>query len=157
MNIKRFTVLSIEDNKPDFVLLEKALNKIEGLSLDIINIPSGEKSLDFIYKKGEYTEATTPDLIILDINLPLLDGQEILKILKEDKKYRIIPVIMFSTSDNEKDIKKSYGLYANSYITKTFDINELFRKIADMGEYWLKTSEIPNLNNICIVQKNNKN
>ena len=86
MNRQEFTILSIEDNKPDFVLLEKALNNIEGISLDIINIPSGEKSLDFIYKKGEYQNAPTPDLIILDINLPLLDGQEVLKTLKKDAR-----------------------------------------------------------------------
>lgn len=157
MNRQEFTILSIEDNKPDFVLLEKALNDIEGLNLNIINIPSGEKSIDFIYKNGEYKNSPTPDLIILDINLPLLDGQEVLKKIKKDDIYKIIPVIMFSTSDSEKDIKKSYSLYANSYITKTFDINELFKKIADMGEYWLKTSEVPSINNICVLEKNNEN
>ena len=149
----RFTILSIEDNEPDFVLLKQALKKVEGMTLDIINIQNGQKSLDFLYKKGEYESAPTPDLIILDINLPNISGHSVLEIVKNDPKLKIIPVIMFSTSDAEKDIEESYGLYANSYITKTFNINELFRKIASMADFWLKTADLPSTSNFCIVQK----
>lgn len=152
MHEQIFTVLSVEDNQPDFALLEKALNAIPDLSLNIINIANGQYALDFIYKKGNYSSAPTPDIIILDINLPLINGQEILKTLKNSEEYRTIPVIMFSTSDSEKDIMEAYHLYANSYITKTFDVKELFRKISSLGEYWLKTNKPPKTNNFYFVQ-----
>lgn len=153
MNKKIYNILSIEDNKPDFILLEKALKKIENIDINVINIPNGKTALDFVYKRGKYNKSPTPDLIIIDINLPLLSGQEIIKILKEDQKYRIIPIIVFSTSDAEKDILESYKLHANSYITKTFDIKELFQKISSLGEYWLKTNEPSPIQPIYVVKK----
>jgi len=141
-----FTILSIEDNRPDFELLKTALEKIEGLFLNIINVSNGKKAIDFIYKKEDYKNAPTPDLIILDINLPFMDGKEVLKCLKKDEEYRMIPVIIFSNSESSSDIEETYKLYANSYITKTFNVQEVFKKIAIVGEYWLKTSEIPSIN-----------
>ena len=141
-----FTILSIEDNRPDFELLKTALEKIEGLFLNIINVSNGKKAIDFIYKKEDYKNAPTPDLIILDINLPFMDGKEVLKCLKKDEEYRMIPVIIFSNSESSSDIEETYKLYANSYITKTFNVLEVFKKIAIVGEYWLKTSEIPSIN-----------
>ena len=153
MTTQLFTIFSIEDNEPDFVLLQQALNHVPGLSIDLINIKNGRAALDFLYKREDYASSPTPDLIILDINLPNMSGHEILKIIKNDDNLKIIPVIMFSTSDSEKDIEESYKLYANSYITKTFDIKELFRKIATMAEYWMKTTELPSSSNFCLVHK----
>ncbi len=157
MDNKKFTILSIEDNKPDFILLEKALNKIQDISLDIINIDNGKNALDFLYKKGEYQSAPTPNIIILDINLPVINGKEILKTIKNDDCYKVIPVIVFSTSDYYSDIEEAYRLYANSYITKTFDIHELYKKITDIGEYWLKSNELPDTNNFCFIHKGRNN
>ncbi len=149
---KRFTILSIEDNKADFTLLAKALNRIEGLSLDIINIDNGQNAVDFLFKKKEYKSAPTPNIIMLDINLPAINGKEILKLLKNDKCFRTIPVIIFSTSDYYSDIEEAYKLHANSYITKTFDIQDLYAKVKSIGEYWLKTNRLPDNNNFCFVQ-----
>ena len=156
MSDKRFTILSIEDNEPDFYLLKRALEKIPNLRLEIININNGKGALDFIYKKNEHQSAPTPDIIILDINLPYINGKEILKTIKNDEKYKMIPVIIFSTSDCSIDIENLYKSYANSYLTKTSDVDELFKKIAVMGEYWLKISEIPGTNNFCFVQNDKK-
>lgn len=153
---KRFTVLSIEDNKPDFVLLKNALERIPDISLDIINIDNGEDALNFLYKKEEFKSAPTPNIIILDINLPSIDGKEILKAIKNDKNYKSIPVIIFSTSDYYADVEEMYKLHANSYITKTFDIKELFHKINMIGEYWLKSNELPDKNNFCFINREDK-
>ncbi len=150
---KRFTVLSIEDNEADFILLEKALNKIPDLSLNIININNGEDALNFLYKKESYKSAPTPNIIILDINLPGISGKEILKTIKEDKNYRVIPVIIFSTSDYYLDIEETYKSYANSYIVKTFDIKDLNSKIANIGEYWLKSNKLVDITDICFIHK----
>lgn len=155
MPYKQFTILSIEDNKADFQLLKQNLLSISEVDLTIMNIDNGDKAMDFIFKMNGYQSAKTPDLIILDINLPSIDGTEILKKIKEHKIYRIIPIIVFSTSDAEEDIIKSYNLYANSYITKSFEIGDIFKKIAVMGEYWLKTAILPKIENICFVHKEN--
>lgn len=153
MNNKHFTIVSIEDNEPDFVLLDRALKAVEDIDIDLINIKNGKNAIDFLYKKNEYTSAPTPNVIILDINLPKINGHEILRSIKKDPHLRTIPVIIFSTSDSEKDIEESYALYANSYITKTFNIQELFKKIATMADYWLKTTELPRTTNYCRVKK----
>jgi len=153
MENKQFTVLSIEDNKPDFILLEKALHNIPNISLNIININNGQNALNFIYKKGEYKSSPTPDIIILDINLPSISGKEILKILKNDENYKMIPIIIYSTSDYYHDIEESYKLHANSYIVKACDTNELFHNISEMGKYWLTISEIPNIDNSYFIYK----
>lgn len=153
MKIKHFTIMSIEDNEPDFVLLEKAFKAVPNLSIDLINIQNGKDSLDFLYKKNGYESAPTPNLIILDINLPKINGHEILQSIKNDEKLKMTPVIVFSTSDSEKDIEESYALYANSYITKTFNVKELFEKIAILADYWLKTTELPPVSNFCSVKK----
>jgi len=150
---KVFEILSVEDNEPDFDLLQNALSKIQDVSLNITHISNGQCALDYVYKKGEYEKCKTPDLIILDINLPKINGYEILKKIKNSKRYKRIPVIMFSTSTLEEDISKSYEAHANSYIIKSFDVKTLFEKVATMGEYWLKTSEMPQKGNICVIKE----
>jgi CheY-like chemotaxis protein len=156
MALKKFTVLSIEDNEPDFLLIKRALNEIPNISLNIININNGEKALDFIYQKNEYHSSPTPDIIILDINLPLINGKEILKTIKKDKNHRSIPVIIFSSSENNDDIQEVYELYANSYISKTFDVKDLFKNLIDMGNYWLKTNKTPKDNNLYFLKNENQ-
>jgi len=150
---KKFTVLSIEDNEADFTLLERSLNKIPDISLDIINISNGKDALNFLYKQGDFQYAPTPHIIILDINLPSINGKEILEAIKKDEKYKVIPVIIFSTSDYFTDIQEAYRLHANSYITKTFDVSELHKKIKFIGEYWLKNNELPDTNNLYFINR----
>lgn len=153
---KRFLILSIEDNEADFVLLKKALERIPDISLDIININNGKDALNFLYKKDKFKSAPTPNIIILDINLPNINGKEILKTIKTDENYKSIPVIIFSTSDCYSDIEETYKLHANSYITKTFDIQEFYKKITDIGNYWLKSNELPDNKNFCFINRKDK-
>jgi CheY-like chemotaxis protein len=143
MNPDSFIILSVEDNKPDFLLLKEALEKIEDIDLQVKNVSNGKDALDWIYKRNGYNDSPTPHLIILDLNLPQISGYEVLKKLKSHKKNKSIPVIIYSTSDDHYDIQTCYKMHANSYVTKTFDIKELFEKIASLGNYWLKTSEMP--------------
>ncbi len=156
MSNKQFTILSIEDNKADFELLKTALNNPPSPTLNIINILNGESALDFMNKKGEYKEAPTPHIIILDIKLPFMSGKEVLKALKKDKKHKIIPVIIFSTNNHYKEIEEIYELYANSYITKTSNIKELFEKIGTLKQYWFETNVLPSSNNFYFIDKNKK-
>lgn len=138
-----FRILVIEDSKPDFVLLQKALNLIEDIELEVHCVDNGQDGIDFVFKKEKYAEMDTPDVIILDLNLPIKNGFEVLECLKGDAFYRLIPIIIYSTSDESGDIRASYSLYANSYLTKTLDIKELFEKIKCFGQYWAKSVELP--------------
>jgi chemotaxis family two-component system response regulator Rcp1 len=148
-----FRILVIEDNEPDYVLLEKALNLIEDIDIEVFNAKNGQEGLDYVFKEGKYSECITPDMIILDLNLPIKNGFEVLRALKDDPLYKVIPVVVYSTSDDKGDICSSYSLYANSYITKTFDIQELFIKIKHFGSYWIKAVNLPDSDQCCIIKK----
>jgi two-component system, chemotaxis family, response regulator Rcp1 len=156
MKQQQFTVISIEDNLPDFELLKQALNAVNDLSINLINIQNGQTALNYLLKKKGYENAPTPDLIILDINLPQIGGLEILNTIKKDENLKSIPVIVFSTSDAMRDIRKSYILNANTYITKTFDIKELFDKVKIVADYWFKTAELPYSCDFCIIERQDK-
>jgi chemotaxis family two-component system response regulator Rcp1 len=149
------TILVIEDCVPDFELLKKALvDTAAGIFPTIVNVASGEAAVRYLFKKEGYEKAKTPDLIILDLNLPTISGQEVLGIIKTTPALKRIPVIIFSTSDAEKDIKECYDMYANSYITKTFDVAELFTKVASISDYWLRVTELPDATNVVFVNNN---
>ena len=148
-----FKILVIEDNEPDFVLLEKALEMIEDINIEVFNAKNGQEGLDFVFKEGNFTKAPTPDIIILDLNLPVMSGFEVLKNLKSDPLHKLIPIVVYSTSDEKGDICSSYSLYANSYITKTFDLMELFDRIKHFGSYWLETVKLPDSDQYCIIKK----
>jgi CheY-like chemotaxis protein len=140
---KTFKILVIEDSEPDFILLQKALNMIDNAELDVHCVKNGQEGLDYIFKEGAYKDKATPDIIILDLNLPIKNGFEVLDTIKKDNNYRTIPIVIYSTSEAKGDIRLSYSLYASSYITKTFDIIELFDKIKHFGNYWTKSVNLP--------------
>jgi DNA-binding response OmpR family regulator len=148
----KFDILVIEDNMPDYDLFINGMNRsIKDKEINYYHVTDGNFALDFLYKRNKYQNSPTPSLIILDLNLPSISGQEVLKTIKCDKKLSVIPVIVLSTSESEKDILESYELYANSYIIKTFDIDELFKKIKSLSEYWLTTTELPDIINIVYI------
>ena len=142
MSISR-TVLIIEDNKADYELLKEALERVKDIDLTLFYLPGGQEGLRFVNKTGEFSGSPTPDLIILDLNLPTISGFEILKLIKNNPKLKSIPVIIYSTSTDQQDINQSYDLQANSYVAKEYEIQSLFDKIAILGNFWLKTAKIP--------------
>jgi len=151
-----FKILVIEDNEPDYFLLKKALDLIEDIKLEIFRVKNGQEGLDYVFKKKDFSNVSTPDLIILDLNLPIKNGFEVLECLKNDAFYRLIPVIIYSTSDESGDICTSYSLYANSYLTKTFDIEELFEKIKCFSSYWAKSVELPDSDQYRLINEEKK-
>ena len=155
---KTFKILVIEDSEPDLWLLKEALRLVEDkdLKLDVACVTNGQDGIDYVLKNGKYTDVTTPKLIFLDLNLPVKNGFEVLKCLKTDALYKMIPIIIYSTSDESGDVCASYSLYANSYLTKTFSIVELFDKIKCFSNYWLNTVELPNTSSYCLIDKENK-
>lgn len=139
---KPFNILLIEDNPGDVRLTQEAF-KEGNMSIDLSVVMDGVEAIQYLRKQTPFEESDTPDLILLDLNLPKKDGREVLKEIKEDENLRRIPVVVLTTSNAESDILKSYNLYANCYINKPVDFDSFFNVIKRIEEFWLSTVMLP--------------
>jgi two-component system, chemotaxis family, response regulator Rcp1 len=141
-NTKAFDILVIEDNPGDARLIKEVL--IENKILNNLNIlKDGVEAMNFLLKKGEYTNAPRPDLIFLDLNLPKKDGREVLSEIKTNDILKQIPVVVMTTSQSEEDIFKSYSLHANCYITKPIDLEQFVKVIQSLEDFWFSLVKLP--------------
>ena len=144
MNTHPFNILLVEDNPGDVALLKIALKKnAEQFHLEVAC--DGEKALQMLSHQGPYTQMTNPDLILLDLNLPKLSGHEVLEKVKNAETLKHIPIVIFTSSDYEKDIKKTYQLHGNAYIIKPKNLDELNEIIESFYNFWLKTASLPSM------------
>lgn len=140
--MKSAHILLVEDNEGDIVLTTEALQESKFLNrISVVN--NGKEALDFIYKRGAYSAENRPDLILLDINLPLKSGHEVLQIIKADSEVCEIPVIMLTTSSSERDISLSYRHHANCYISKPVEISDFLNAITSIENFWLSIVSLP--------------
>ena len=140
--IKPIEILLVEDNPGDVDLTLDAFEDCKMLNnIHVTN--DGEQAIDFLYKQGEYQNAVTPDLIILDLNLPKLDGREVLKKIKTDDNLKAIPVVVLTTSSAEEDILGVYKNYANSYITKPLDLDQFVKVVKAIENFWMGIVVLP--------------
>ena len=138
-------LLAIEDSDEDFEAFVRTMQK-SSLATPIYRCIDGDEALDFLYHTGKYTEEATaprPSLILLDLNLPGTDGREVLKQLKEDENLKTIPVVVFTTSSNPKDIEVCYRYGVNGYILKPIDIDKLRKTIQVFINYWFEAIVLP--------------
>ncbi|MFB2937875.1 response regulator [Aerosakkonemataceae cyanobacterium BLCC-F154] len=135
-------IFLIEDNRGDIRLIQEAL-KSTAAQCEVIVARDGMEAMAYLRQDGEFAEATLPDLILLDLNLPKKDGREVLAEIKSDPALKHIPVIVLSTSRNEEDISKSYDLHVNCYISKSRNLSELFKIVRGIEEFWLETATLP--------------
>lgn len=147
--MKKFKIMLIEDNPGDIALTMEAFKSSEGMQIKSI-ATDGEEAFSILQEIKKTGEAAFPDLILLDINLPKINGLELLTMLKKDDTLKIIPVIMLTTSDAEIDICESYKNYANSYIVKPVEIDKFINTIVEIENYWLKTGKLPVINNAAV-------
>lgn len=135
-------ILLVEDNPGDVRLMVEALK--EGKVLNNLSVAEdGAEALAFLRREGEYAQATRPDLILLDLNLPKKDGRGVLAEIKQDPKLRRIPVVILTTSQAEQDILKSYELHANCYITKPVDLDQFITVVKSIEDFWLTIVKLP--------------
>ena len=132
-------VLLIEDNPGDVRLTKEAF-KEGNMSVNLSVVMDGVEATKYLAKEGQYENATTPDLILLDLNLPKKDGREVLQEIKTDPNLLRIPVVILTTSNAEQDILHSYNLHANCYINKPVDFDKFFDVIEKIEEFWLSTA-----------------
>jgi CheY-like chemotaxis protein len=132
-------ILIVEDNARDLELTMRALAK-HNLGNRVVALRDGAAALDFLFARGEYEERTIgagPHVIFLDMKLPKVDGIEVLRQIKADERTRTIPVVMVTSSAQERDMAESYRLGVNSYVVKPIDFDAFVKTIADLGFYWL--------------------
>ncbi|MBG7613200.1 response regulator [Polaribacter sp. BAL334] len=134
-------ILLVEDNEGDIILTIDAFEESK-IDSKISVARNGQEALDFLYKKGSFSNVEKPDLILLDINMPIFNGHEVLIKIKEDPILKKIPVIMLTTSSNQQDIDKAYENHANSYITKPVEIQDFLDAILKIKEFWLQLTTL---------------
>lgn len=140
--MKNIHILLVEDNEGDILLTTEALE--EKKIVNKISVTrDGQEALDFVLKQGKHKDALTPDLILLDVNLPKKNGHEVLQIIKSTESIQQIPVIMLTTSSSEKDINLSYKHHANCYITKPVEVEAFLEAITSIEDFWLTIVKLP--------------
>jgi CheY-like chemotaxis protein len=141
--IKVIDVLLVEDDPGDVLMTQEAFEhyKIHN-KLHIVS--DGEQAVQFLRKEGEYADAVRPDLILLDLNLPRVDGREVLALVKGDEQLRSIPVVVLTTSEAEEDILRSYHLHANAYVTKPVDFDRFLDVVRKIDEFFVTVVKLPN-------------
>lgn len=138
-------ILLVEDNPSDAELTLRVLKK-NNLANNLFVLPDGAEALDFIFCRGLYIHRQNqpqPKVVFLDLKLPKVDGLEVLKQIKSDERAKTIPVVIVTSSQEEKDLVQSYELGANSYIVKPVDFDNFSRVLTDLGFYWLLLNKVP--------------
>ena len=139
---KSLEILLVEDSKSDAVLTLETLS--ESTVINKLHwVRDGAAAIDFLYKRGHYTDAPRPDLIVLDLNLPKKNGRDVLTIIKGDDDLKTIPVIVLTTSANEEDVREIYGLQANSYLVKPVDLEQFIGVVKSIENFWFAAVTLP--------------
>ena len=142
---RRIQVVLVEDNETDAELCIRALRK-KNLANDLVWLKDGAEALDFLYSRGEYSGRDTadkPNLILLDLRMPRVDGIEVLQELKSDEQMRTVPVIILTSSTENPDMEKCYQLGANSFVSKPVEFEAFAEAAVKIGMYWLLINQQP--------------
>lgn len=146
MNVARtgkvIDVLLVEDDPGDVLMTREAFedNKVANR---LAVVSDGVSALAYLRKEGEHADARTPDLVLLDLNLPRMDGREVLEAMKNDEALRSIPVVVLTTSEAEEDVVRSYSLHANAYVTKPVDFERFIEVVRQIDEFFVEVVRLP--------------
>lgn len=139
---KVIDILLVEDDPGDVMMTREALadNKVTNR---LAVVSDGEAAMRYLRREGEYDQATPPDLVLLDLNLPRMDGREVLAAMKSDDELRLIPVVVLTTSDAEEDVLRSYSLHANAYVTKPVDFDRFIEVVRKIDDFFVSVVRLP--------------
>ena len=135
-------ILLVEDNPADARLVKEALKEVR-VKAELFWAQDGIEALDFLYRRGAHADAPVPDLILLDLNLPRLNGHEVLLQVKQDPALLNIPIVMLSSSTAKQDVRDAYGAHANSFMTKPADFDKFMALVKLIDAYWLSAATLP--------------
>jgi CheY-like chemotaxis protein len=145
LDVNNVEILLVEDNLDDAGLVIRALKK-SNLANHLVHLSDGAQALEFIFCKGEYANrqiGDRPKVILLDLKMPKVDGLQVLKAIREDERTKAIPVVIMTSSNEERDIVEGYRLGVNSYIVKPVDFDNFSKAVAELGFYWLLLNKVP--------------
>ena len=141
-NGEPINILQVEDSLGDIRLTKEALR--ESSINHVLHIANnGLEALDFLRREGKYLQSTRPDMIFLDLNMPLMNGLEFLKIIKQDDYFKRIPVVVLTTSNDNTDILETYNLHANCFVTKPVELDQFIKVISEVYQFWFSIVELP--------------
>lgn len=141
-DLRPIEILLVEDNPGDARLTREALREGK-IRNHLHHTRDGVEALAFLRREGAFAAAPTPDIILLDLNLPRKDGREVLAELKEDPRLRLVPVVVLTTSEAEQDVLRTYELHANCYITKPVDLEQFISVVRSIDDFWLSVVRLP--------------
>jgi CheY-like chemotaxis protein len=135
-------ILLVEDDPGDVLMTREAFedNKVAN-TLHVVS--DGAEAMEFLRKEGAYAQAPTPDLVLLDLNLPRMDGREVLAAVKADDALRQIPIVVLTTSEAEEDVLRSYSLHANAYVTKPVDFERFIEVVRKIDDFFVGVVRLP--------------
>jgi CheY-like chemotaxis protein len=137
-----FQVLLVDDNPGDVRLTQEAFKDAK-VHLEMHVAGDGVEAMEFLHRRGQFTESPRPDLILLDLNLPRMDGREVLAQIKSHATLKLIPVVILTTSASDADIERSYLLHANCYISKPVDLEGFLTVVRSIDSFWLSVVKLP--------------
>lgn len=140
-------ILLVEDNPDDELLALRALRK-NGIAGDVVVVRDGLEALDYLFATGDHAgrdASVVPRVILLDLKLPKIGGLEVLRRLRSDERTRLVPVVILSSSGEQRDMREGYGLGANSYVRKPVNFEHFVRAVEQLKSYWLVLNEAPPL------------
>jgi chemotaxis family two-component system response regulator Rcp1 len=140
--MKPAQVLLVDDNEDDVELTLEAL-KDSSVKLDVQVVSNGVEAMKFLRRQDEHEDKARPDLVLLDLNMPKMDGREVLKEIRGDPDLTDLPIVVLTTSENEEDIYKTYKLHANCYISKPVDFLQFTKIIKQIEGFWLQLVKLP--------------
>jgi two-component system, chemotaxis family, response regulator Rcp1 len=135
-------ILLVEDNVRDARLAEETL-KDSKINNNLYHVKDGVEAMQFLRRQGEYAGVPVPDLILLDLNLPRKDGREVLADVKEDPRLRLIPVVVMTSLEAERDLVRTYVLHANAYVVKPIDLDGFVEVVQGVKDFWLTIVKLP--------------
>ena len=135
-------ILLVEDSPADIELTQRMLRDAK-IANDVHVVEDGEQAIAFVRRSGEFDGAPTPDLVLLDLNLPKKDGREVLEEMKGDPELRRIPIVVLTTSAEERDVLRAYDSYVNAYVTKPLDIDSFTSVARSIEDFWMTFVKLP--------------
>ena len=140
--VSSIDILLVEDSPSDAMLTMEALRA--GCDADSLHhVKDGVEAMEYLRKQGQYSNALRPDVVLLDLNMPRKNGHEVLKEIREDTELSSLPVIVLTTSGDEGDIARAYGMNVNCYITKPVDMKQFIDAMRSLGEFWFGWATLP--------------
>ncbi|GJM22730.1 MAG: two-component system response regulator [Planctomycetota bacterium] len=141
-NLQAAEILLVEDNPADVELTRLSMEQSKVLN-SLHAVSNGEDALRFLNKEGPFEAAPTPDLVLLDLNLPGIDGREVLQFIKSSETHRSVPVVVLTSSESDHDVANAYDLHANCFISKPINLEQFARVVESLEQFWFSVVKLP--------------